>query len=223
MMDICALIPARSGSKGIPHKNMRLINGTSLIGHAALWSLEANIFENIHLSTDSSEYEQEGKRYGVDSLGLRAKDLSTDVTRTADVALDHLKKLKNLGKLPDVLAIVQPTSPFRPKVTKETLSMIFESYTSATTVSRLIEPHPMKLKIIKDNYLKPYMDNGNSEIGRQQLPPVYQLTGALYFVTVRDFLKRKTLLSDLCYPIIHDNFINIDNFNDLKLAQNHDN
>ena len=91
---IWAIIPARSGSKSIKHKNLIKINGKTLINIAVSKAVKSKLFSKVLISTDSKKYADEALKYGADILELRPKNLSDDKTTLALVLQDIIEKLK---------------------------------------------------------------------------------------------------------------------------------
>jgi CMP-N-acetylneuraminic acid synthetase len=114
---------------------------------------------------------------------------------------------------------VQPTSPVRPHFDLETITEHLHENGSAVTVSRINEPHPYKLKVIDDGALNSIFLGANSEVSRQLLPEVYQLTGSLYIINGKILVKNKKMLVDPCRPIFQEVFFNIDTEKDFKIAE----
>jgi CMP-N,N'-diacetyllegionaminic acid synthase len=106
-----ALIPARGGSKGIINKNLRLINNVSLLGHSIVVCHAAKVFEQIIVSTDSSEIAREAQHFGVDVPRLRPETLATDASSTESVISDVLQN--EIRDDIHAVMLLQPTSPFR--------------------------------------------------------------------------------------------------------------
>ena len=96
-----AVIPARGGSKGVPHKNIRDLDGKPLIAYTIEAAIKSKVFDKIVVSTDSSEIAEIAQRYGAEVPFIRPKDLSGDFSSSDDVvlhAIDYFKeKEKNLS------------------------------------------------------------------------------------------------------------------------------
>ena len=114
-MKSIAIIPARSGSKGLIDKNIRLLCGKPMLAYSIEAAEKSEIFDVVHVSTDSEQYAEIAKNYGADVPFLRGEELSNDTANTWDVVRYVLKKYKELGKYFDVVMVLQPTSPLRTK------------------------------------------------------------------------------------------------------------
>jgi CMP-N-acetylneuraminic acid synthetase len=218
-MKIVALVPARSGSKGFPHKNVARLGGKSLVELAVKVGLDCDSVQSVYISTDSMAYETLAIQAGAQSLGLRPRDLASDTAKSVDVALDFLKRLAEPA---DCLVLLQPTSPMRhPEDISKMIEILKNQKADAVvSVEKLEEPHPNKLKkITSDGFIAPFLGQTSSEVPRQSLPEVFKLNGALYvirtdvLVSVRTFLPQKTL------PFLMKGTINIDSEQDYQIIQ----
>jgi len=108
-----AIIPARSGSKGLKDKNIKLLNGKPMIDYTIEAALNSGIYEDIIVSTDSEVYANIAKECGANVPFLRPNFLSNDAATTVDVIEYTINKLKNSGKEYEYISILQPTSPLR--------------------------------------------------------------------------------------------------------------
>ncbi len=209
-MKIVALIPARAGSKGFPDKNIAKIRNKTLIELAVRVGLDCKSVDDVYISTDSGQYESIALYAGAKSLGLRAPELSGDLTATIDVVVDFFLRFK--GKC-DYVVLLQPTSPMRaPEDIENMLNLLIKSNAkSIVSVEKLVEPHPHKLKAIdKDGFIRPFLKNTTSEIPRQLLPEAYKLNGAVYIAKYDTIMLEKKFLTDSTLPYIMSGSINID-------------
>jgi len=209
-MKILAIVPARCGSKGFPHKNIAKIGDKTLLELAVNVGLSCDIVDDVYISTDCVEYEQIAIKAGAKSLGLRPEYLATDTAKSIDAIIDVLEKIDMMY---DYVILLQPTSPLRrPDDIKNMIQKIIENDSDASvSVVQLDEPHPYKLKSIdNEGYITPFIDGAISEIPRQLLPKVYALNGALYITKASVILKEKTFLPKHTIPYIMDKLINID-------------
>lgn len=219
---VLVVIPARAGSKGVPDKNIRLLNGTPLIAHAIHFAISAG-FSQVYVSTDSDTYLKIAQQAGADSLGLRKKELAGDHAKTKDVVLELGHSLEKLGHQFTHILLLQPTSPQRKR---EEIEGILElashpPYPKAVvSVSKLDEPHPSKLKKITDSgELLPYLSEGDSETPRQLLDPIYQLTGAYYLIEWDELKREKTFFPKGTVPYITDEIVNLNSERDWRCLE----
>lgn len=171
---IWAVIPARSGSKGLPNKNIRPLAGTPLISHAIRFAHKLGIFEKILLSTDSQEYAEIGKKHGAWVPFLRSDASAKDTSMEEDVLSDLDEKLKEHGiQPPDVIVWLRPTFPFRSvEDLKSALQLLDKNIDSV----RLVTEGEPRLYGLEDGYLVPLFDDyGRSMIRRQEFPTTYRV------------------------------------------------
>lgn len=112
--EILAIVPARSGSKSVPHKNIRMFAGSPLLTHSIRQALESGAVSRVLLSTDSEEYAEIGRRHGAIAPFLRPADISGDASTDFE-CFDHALRwlAANEGKVPRIIVHVRPTSPNR--------------------------------------------------------------------------------------------------------------
>ena len=218
-MKTIAIIPARSGSKGVINKNIRKLGNKTLIEYAVDVALSSGI-DDVYISTDSAEYEKIAIDKGAKSIGLRSKDLSGDNTKIVDVVIDLLDKLKLQKQEFNYVLLLQPTSPQRNKdEINQILQLIKNNQADAiVSLSKLEEPHPYKLKVINQGKVIPFINSSDSEVSRQNHPAVYRLTGAYYLIKKDILYKERTFLPVNTIPFITPNVVNIDTEDDLIYA-----
>ena len=110
---IVALIPARSGSKRVPDKNIRLLAGHPLIAYSIAAALQSRVFKTVMVSTDSERYADIARYYGAEVPFLRPAAIAGDISPDIEWVLHTLNQLRDLGQQTDCFSILRPTSPFR--------------------------------------------------------------------------------------------------------------
>lgn len=221
-MNIVAIVPARSGSKGVVNKNIQEINGKTLIQYAVDYALDTSWISEVYISTDSTDYEIRAKSYGAKSLGLRDSVLSGSNALTRDVCVDFLHEYQKVNKKEiDVLVLLQPTSPIRPSLSPELLDDFCNDRDLHTivTISKIVEPHPMKVFVEHENGIQPLFDYKSLGTPRQKLPNTYSLTGSLYVWKAPKFIECGTNFPPNIKYVIQELFVNIDTDDDLQKAQ----
>ena len=108
-----AIIPARSGSKGLKDKNIRLLNGKPLLAYTIEAALKSKCYDTVMVSTDSKKYAKIAMEYGAEVPFLRGDENSKDNASPWEVVKEVLLKYKELGKEFDTFTLLQPTSPLR--------------------------------------------------------------------------------------------------------------
>jgi len=220
-MKVIAIVPARCGSKGFPHKNIAKINDKTLLELAVKVGIDCAIVDDVYISTDCYEYEKIALNAGAKSIGLRPKELATDTAKSID-AIVYL--LENIDKVYDYVVLLQPTSPLRAPIDIEQMikNIEHEKADASVSIVKLEEPHPYKLKSIDNGYIEPFIKGTDSELPRQSLPKAYALNGALYGIKMDTLLNTKTFLPKKTIPYVMDNLINVDTEEDflfLKMMQ----
>lgn len=108
-----AIIPARSGSKGLKDKNIKLLNGKPLLAYSVEAAKNSEIFEEIHVSTDTILYADIAIEYGASVPFLRSGKNSTDTASSWDVVRETISKYEEMGRVFDTVTLLQPTTPLR--------------------------------------------------------------------------------------------------------------
>lgn len=197
---ILAVVPARSGSKGIPDKNLRQIAGISLIGHAGRTLQAAPFIDAKVISTDSPVYAEEAQQFGIDAPFLRPAELSSDQSGVIDALQHAISESERHYQISfDVLLIIEPTSPLRTPedIERTTVHLIASGADSVVTVSPLsAQSHPNKILKISDAKLTFYTEQGRSIVNRQQLKDdLYYRNGICYALTRQCVMEQKKVIT----------------------------
>ena len=215
-----AIIPARSGSKGIPNKNIYKLIGRPLIDYTIKAALESNCFERVIVSTDCKKIAKIAEECGAEVPFLRPESLAGDTAKSIDAVLDVLDRLADKYQ---TCCLLQPTAPLR---SAEDIQAAIQSFESSgkdalVSVSRFEEPHPYKLKIIEAGNLKPFINGKESEVPRQLLPQCYCLNGAIYLNKVKFLEENRTFFAKETEAFLmpEERSVNIDTKLDLILAE----
>lgn len=212
---ILAIIPARGGSKGIPRKNIRLMNGKPLISYAISCALGSRYNPDVYVSTDDNEIAEICEQYGA-TIIRRDDRLSTDLVTLDPVVYDATIKAEHENKVRyDYIITIQPTSPL---LHTETLDNAIEYAINEnwdTVLSVVNHPH-LSWGMDGNEVVPLYKERKN----RQELPPQYFETGA-FVITKRDSLKEDSRIGNRVsvYEVSDDESIDIDNYNDWILAE----
>ena len=189
--NIIAIIPARGGSKGLPSKNVLPFNGKPLVVHSIDYAKECDLIETIYVSTDDDEISSVSSNSGA-SIINRPSELSGDIAST-ESAIEHA--LSTLKVKPDIIVLLQATSPFRPKNSLEKALDKFIKYDFDSLLS--ISPtHRFFWEVDGNNNINPKYDYLNRP-RRQDLKRVdtnFIENGSLYIFTYDHFLTVKNRL-----------------------------
>ena len=225
-MEILAFIPARGGSKGIKKKNMTPLKGQPLLKYTFDAAKKSRLISRVILSTDDEEFAEYGRENGIEAV-MRPKALAGDSTPMKDVINYHLSELRNSGYEPDILILLQPTSPLRTeKHIDEALEALINDVEADATVSVVDIPHeylPMKIMELNDDgSLRFYRSDGEKYTTRQELPHLYARNGAaIYAVYIKSYLETGSLYGMRCIPYImkEEESVDIDTEFDLFIAE----
>lgn len=194
--DCLFVIPARGGSKGIPGKNIKLLNGKPLIQYSIDYARNFVSDEQICLSTDSQEIIDIANQSGLKVPFLRPPHLAGDQSSTFDVLKHAIAFFENQNKYFENLVLLQPTSPFRTK--KHFEEAYLEASEEAVVVVSVIEesqnPYYNVYEENESGFLKISKGEGNYT-RRQDCPPVYAFNGSIYIFKI-DALKKATSFRD---------------------------
>ncbi len=223
-MKFLAVIPARSGSKGLIDKNIKLLKGRPLLEHSILQAINAGIFEDVILSTDSEKYKAIGENSGATVPFLRPSSLSGSKVPTIDVLVHLLDWFNEQKKSYDAICLLQPTSPFRPpklitKCIERFIESDADSLISVKNVPTEYNPHWVFEKK-NDGFLKISTNDEKIIARRQELPPAFIRDGCIY-LSKSSVVKSGSLLGkNISYYINSDApLINIDTPKDFEYAE----
>ena len=218
-----AVIPARGGSKRIPKKNIRKINGKPLIGITIENIIKSKIFDKVIISSDDTKIIKIAENYGVEAPFLRPKNLSNDFADTLDVmhhASSFLKKKYSLHNT-SCICCIYPTAIF---TTPEMLRKAYNSYLNSTytyvfyaikfrkNIHRSFKLSDGKIKMNFPQFFKERS---------QDLPYSYYDSGQFYFSNAKNWIDKKKIFSKNSFflEIEEDKIVDIDDMNDLKIAK----
>lgn len=218
-----AIIPARSGSKGLKDKNIKELCGKPMIAYTIEAAKESKIFEDIIVSTDSLKYAEISNKYGASVPFLRPDYLSTDIATTNDVIEYTIKELQKIGKEFDYFILLQPTSPLR--TSQDILGaveLLFKKNANSIISVCEAEHSPLYMNILDESLSMDGFLPKNVKTRRQEFSKYYRLNGAIYISKVDYFLKYKNFYGEISYAYIMDKIrsIDIDDEFDFTMAEN---
>lgn len=221
---ILGIIPARSGSKRVPGKNIRIVVDKPLIAYTIIEAKKSEYIDKLIVSTDSPEIAKISEKWGAEVPFLRPKNLAKDATDIIDViihALNYLESKENY--IPDLIVLLEPTSPLR---TNKDIDSALKKHieTDADSVVSVVKGdnrHPLKAKKIIKDQIYDYIFEEKKIMRSQDLPEVYFRNGAYYSVKRDILIAKKTLYGKIIRPYIMPNerSIDINEEIDLKLVE----
>jgi|688.fasta_scaffold277714_2 CMP-N,N'-diacetyllegionaminic acid synthase len=225
-MEVLAIIPARGGSKGIPNKNIKLLNGIPLLEYTTTSAIKSKFINRIILSTDDKNIADLGIKLGVEVPFLRPSSLAKDDTPSLPVFINTLEELeKREGYKPDVIIVLQPTSPLRSTIHIDEAMELYLSRSCDSLVSICDVPHNMNpfsvMKMNSENMLDVFLEYDESNNLRQKKPKFFARNGAAIYIFNYDCLMRKNSIygdSILGYKMNKISSIDIDDEFDWEIA-----
>lgn len=222
-MKILALIPARGGSKRLPGKNIRILDGKPLI----VWSIDVakDIPEicDILVSTDNSAIAEVCKEADAYVPWLRPAELATDTASSVDVALHALDWYEAEKGAVDGLLLLQPTSPFRTKITISKGIELFVKHDRQPVLGvSLTHAHPMWIFKMEGDYLVPFMQEHGLRTRSQDLPPAYVVNGTFYLVSPAELRAGRSFVGEKTIPLLIESrqeALDIDTEWDFRMAE----
>ena len=229
-MLVLGVIPARGGSKGVPGKNIKLLNDKPLIAYSIIEGLKSKIITDLIVSTDSKEIQNISFEYGAQCPFIRPEELATDTALAIPTIQHAVRFMENINKLKyDYIIMLQPTSPLRKysDIDNSMNELVKSNADGIISVVDVNNNHPMKMKRFLGtdgisgrmvDYEKPPVEN----CPRQKLPPVFIVNGAIY-ATKRDILINENSFQGqncLGYIMDENKSVNIDTENEFIITEN---
>ena len=222
-----AVIPARGGSKGIPRKNMTLLNGRPLIAWTIESALKSGAFERVIVSTDDPEIAEVALREGAEVPFIRPEEFSGDLSPAIEV-IRHALEVLSVGVLdfsPSV-AYLQPTSPFRTAAQLRGAVELFKEQQPDTLVSVQRVPHNMvpgaQMVQVGEGHSLWLESPAGQVLRRQEKAVTFARNGpAILIVSARDVLEHGRLYGErvLGYEMDRLSSLDIDDPLDLDMAR----
>lgn len=217
-----AIIPARGGSKGLPGKNIKLLNGKPLIAYTIEAALESKSISRIIVNTDNVEIANVAKKFGAEVPFMRPEELADDTAKSIDVynyTINRLEEEENT-EINEII-VLQPTSPLRTAKHIDEAINLFHEKKADSVISYCREDHPIfwhkfitdegKFEdIFEQNYLK----------NRQEIRPTYFPNGAIYIFRTNILLQsRYYTQKSYAYLMQKKCSIDIDSLEDFEYTQ----
>lgn len=225
---VCAVIPARAGSKGIPRKNIVSIDDKPLLAYSIEHAQASKYIERVIVSTDDDEIAQVAISYGAEVPFMRPAELAGDEVLDLPVfqhALSFLKEDENYK--PDIIVHLRPTSPLREAAQIDEAVELLIRNPNADSVRSVSIPsqHPYRMfYIAEDRFLRPLMKTEYKEpylLRRQELPPVYWYNCVIDVTRYKTIFEKQSMTGDYILPYIIDSkfVVDIDSPDDLLVAE----
>lgn len=211
-----ALIPARSGSKRVPDKNIRRVSGHPLLAYTIAAARDSGVFDTILVSTDSNQYAEIAQHYGAEVPFLRSAELATATSPDIDWVEETLNRLAQAGRHYEIFSILRPTSPMRQPQTIQRAWSLFRDQVGVDSL-RAVEKctqHPGKMWIVRGQRMFPLLPFGPAQqpwhsSQYPSLPLVYVQNASLEIAWTRLVREERTIAGNVIAPFItegHEGF-----------------
>ncbi len=214
---IIALIPARSGSKRVPNKNVRLLAGHPLIAYTITAALQSEIFETVVVSTDSERYADIARYYDAEVPFLRPAEFAGTLSPDIEWVKYTLKRFRDEGRVYDCFSILRPTSPFRQV---ETIQRAWREFLAEEGVDSLravekCKQHPGKMWVVRGKRMMSLLPLSPSEqpwhsSQYQSLPEVYVQNASLEIAWARVVFEGCTIAGNVLMPFLTQGYEGFD-------------
>ena len=221
---VLAIVPARSGSGGLKHKNIRPLHKIPLLGRCGAILSRLPWVDLALLSTDSKKYVEIGKKYGLRSLGLRPGSLSGSTAKVMDtVRFELLRAEKDTGARFDIVLLIEPSSPLRtPQDIKLCVDRLLRAKAqTALTISELpIKFHPKKIFQAQGDRVEFFDKSEATIVNRQEISDKYYWRNGICYALMRDSIFREAafITSDTTFVVTKHQVANIDDELDFAWA-----
>ncbi|MFW6065131.1 MAG: cytidylyltransferase domain-containing protein [Candidatus Natronoplasma sp.] len=222
--NVVSIIPARGGSKGVPGKNIKELNGKPLILHSIEHSLEVYSIDRTIVSTDDEEISEVAEEAGAEVI-KRPDELARDDSLVIDAIRYTVQEIEKQGDEVDIIVVLEPTSPIRDiEVTERCIEILKEGKADSVATFSETELPPHRIWRIEEDKLEPFIEGANPWLPRQSQPKGYKLNGQVYALTKEILFKHEDSISLLVgekYPIItpKETAVDIDTEIDFKLVE----
>lgn len=219
-MKVLGVIPARGGSKGIPRKNLSLVNGKPLIEYTIEQAKASELLEDVILSTDDSEIAEVGISLDINVPFIRPSELAEDDTSTIDVLFHLCQFLAKQGRAFDAICLLQPTSPQRPpdlidKCIERFMISNSDSLVTLSEVSHGYNPSWQYVEVGNGRF--ELVTGGVEPIPRRQLlKSTYIRDGRIYLSKVSTILNCHSMFGSSLTGYVVEPGVNVDTPEDLE-------
>ena len=222
-MSVLITICARGGSKGIPGKNIKLLNGKPLIA----WSIEAGLnskyVDRVIVSTDDIEIAKISEKWGADIPFIRPKELATDTATTVDTVIHALQYVETHDEKYDFILLLQPTSPLRNSIhVDESIEIVINKEMNGITgVTEVSHPYEWTNTLSDNLSMNEFISKEAYFTRSQDFPKRYQINGAIYMLNKYSLMLDKKMIPDknsMAYIMDKKSSVDIDTEDDFLLA-----
>ena len=217
-MKVIAIIPARGGSKGVPGKNKKLIDGKPLISYSIEAALQSKLLSQTWVSSDDRDIIDLARQYPAIQIHERDNSLATDQSPVADTVMQIMRQTEC-----DAVMLLQPTAPIRTSDDIDAAINLLKASVKINSVISVVamnDIHPARMYWKKDDLLTSILPEFE-QARRQDIPPAYYRNGSIYLVRRAAFEKQLSLMVKPTIPYIMPTnwLLNIDEPRDMIIAE----
>jgi CMP-N,N'-diacetyllegionaminic acid synthase len=223
--EVVAIIPARSGSKGVRDKNIKNLHGHSLLEWSIKAALKAKLIDRVFISTDSLEYARISKEHGAEVPFLRPSSISGDTASDLDFIIHAIEEFNKMGLYPEYLVHIRPTTPIRdPKIIDDAIALFQNNnqFNSLRSVHKMSESSYKTLEI-NNGGLTPLSLFSEIEIDpngpRQNFPDTYQANGYVDVLSASFIIQNQKIHGKKILPFITDPAYEVDSIKDFDFLE----
>jgi len=202
---VLGLVPARGGSKGIHDKNLLPLAGRSLLDYVASAASASRVIDRVILSTDSERIAAEGARVGLEVPFTRPLELAQDDTPMLPVIEHAVAWLEQSGWLPEIIVLLQPTSPLRtPDHIRRAVQLLRDSRADSVVTVIELPRHlsPDYVMRIDQGRLVPFLSGTERITRRQDARPAFVRDGTVYACWRRTLRDSRSIYGETCSPLV---------------------
>lgn len=216
-----AIIPARSGSKALPNKNIKSLHGKPLLAYSIDAAKESGLFDEIMVSTDSESYAQIALDLGASVPFLRSAATSSDTASSWDAVIEALENYKKLGRYFDTVCLLQPTSPLRRAKDIKTAYELYEHKNADTVIAVCEAEHsPLWMNTLPESLSMDSFVPAENDLPRQKLEQYYRINGAIYITNTDKLTSGQNIyINSYAYVMDKERSVDIDTAFDFELAE----
>lgn len=206
------VIPARSGSKGLPDKNILPLAGKPLLAYSGAAALDSGMFAEVRVSTDAECYAAVAREHGAVVPFLRSAATSSDTASSWDAVREEVDRYAAQGREFDTVTLLQPTSPLRTGKHIREAFAFFAKKRAHTVISVCETEHsplwsfPLEPSFSLEAFGKQHKVHAN----RQALPTYYRLNGAIYLLDAHALCHIPAMYTDRCYAYVMEQEASVD-------------
>jgi len=224
---VVALIPARSGSKGVKNKNLLNLGGAPLIAWSIKCGQSVSKIQRTIVSTDSLEYAEIARNFGAEVPFIRPRSISLDASTDLEFILHALDFFKNEGRTPDYIVHLRPTTPLRDtSVVERAIAIAIlnkESMSAMRSVHEMSETAYKCFEISQNGNLVTVFNRQDaldgSNLNRQSFPKTYSPNGYVDVLVPKKILSSGYLHGNNVMPFLTDKAHEIDTLDDFKYLE----